>query len=110
MRQLAVFVCLSIISQTSWAAPNLQFRANGEFKILQFTDLHYIYDDPKAEVALQCIDELIQSEKPDLVVSTGDNVWGRPGLPAMQRIVDHIDKFKVPFVILFGNHDSHEAA
>lgn len=115
MRQLAVLVCLSIIGQTAWAAQNLQFRANGEFKILQFTDLHYILDDPKAEVALQCIDELIQSEKPDLIVCTGDNIWGKPGLPGMRRVTDHISQFGIPFAILFGNHDcadggaSHEA-
>lgn len=108
VRQMMAIMLLFWLCPLPSTAQQLKFGADGKFKILQFTDLHYILDDPKADVALQCIDELIASEKPDLVVSTGDNVWGRPGLPAMQRIVDHIDKFKVPFVILFGNHDSHE--
>lgn len=34
-------------------AQNLKFNANGKFKIVQFTDVHYISDDPRSDIAIE---------------------------------------------------------
>ena len=70
MRKLfcLLFLCLSITSQ----AQALKFRKNGEFKIVQFTDIHY-NGSRQSQVALSVVDSVLQHERPDLVVLTGDS-------------------------------------
>ena len=99
----ALIICLmtGIITE----AQVLKFNAQGNFKILQFTDVHYRYNDPMSDVALKCIQEVTESEKPDLLVFTGDNIYSKPGDVAMQTLLKTISKTGVPFVVLFGNHD-----
>lgn len=88
------------------AQTRLHFRADSTFHIVQFTDLHHIQDHPKARRGLACIDEVLSAERPDLVVVTGDVVWGKPGEGTLRQVLDRLEAHAVPFVILFGNHDS----
>ena len=76
MRKLfcLLFLCLSMTS----LAQELKFRKNGEFKIVQFTDVHY-NGSRQSQVALSVVDSVLQHELPDLVVLTGDVLWGPPG-------------------------------
>ncbi|MBO6238055.1 MAG: metallophosphoesterase, partial [Bacteroidales bacterium] len=57
---------------------SLPYRADGRFKVLQFTDTHYIAGDPRSERALRCVEEALDAEKPDLVIHTGDILFGKP--------------------------------
>lgn len=86
-------------------AQQLKFSSNGEFKILQFTDAHYVLGTHKSDVVIKCINELVDAEHPDLVVFTGDNVYSSPAAKALQVVLDCISQKNVPFVMLFGNHD-----
>ena len=61
-------------------ARDFHFRADGTFTVLQFTDTHYIVGDPRSQRALECVKEALESVKPDLVIHTGDIVFGRPDL------------------------------
>ena len=58
----------------------LQFHANGEYKILHFTDLHYIYGREESPVAIGCLHKVIEAEQPDLIVITKSSLcpvgWG----------------------------------
>ena len=51
------------------AARDFHYGLDGRFKLLQFTDSHYIAGDPRSERALHCIEEMLALEKPDLVIS-----------------------------------------
>ena len=65
-------LCLSCLAQTS----NLKFR-DGKFKIVQFTDLHWVESDSykqKNDSTYNLMREIIRSERPDLVILTGDVV------------------------------------
>lgn len=53
----------------------LKFNKNGEFKIVQFTDVHFKYGNPASDIALERIDEVLKNERPDLVVLTGDVIY-----------------------------------
>ena len=56
----------------------LKFNSEGKFKIVQFTDVHNIYGDSRSQVALQRLKEILVVEKPDLVIITGDLIYGKP--------------------------------
>lgn len=104
------------ISAAETDKPVLKFQ-NGRFRILQMTDLHTAYNDPRevaqSEMTVVKIRELLAKEKPDLAVVTGDIVTsGVDLLPggleaAWENITRPFDEARVPFVITFGNHD-HE--
>lgn len=89
-------------------AQSLRFDQHGEFKIVQFTDLHYQNSNPRSAAALQCIDAVVKAEKPNLVIFTGDNIYSRPADSAMNNILDCIERHAVPYVVLFGNHDEEQ--
>lgn len=90
----------------SVSAQKLSFKKDGTFKIVQFTDMHYKHENPKSDTTLLLIPRILDSEKPDLVIFTGDIVTG-----AVQEGWDAITKFvidrKIPFAATLGNHD-HE--
>ncbi len=83
----------------------LQFSKEGKLKIVQFTDFHFIADDPRSTVSLQCIDDVLSSEQPDLVVVTGDVIYGKPAEKSMCTVLTQISKHKIPFAVVYGNHD-----
>ena len=108
MYQKKLFVNLIwgiLISIGCAAQSSLKFHNNGKFKILQLTDVHYIHNHPKATLALENIDAVLKAEKPDLVILTGDVIFGKPALESMKTVLDRIERFKVPFALTFGNHD-----
>ena len=86
----------------------LQFDANGKFKIVQFTDTHYIYQDERSEVTIERIKEVMEAEKPDFVILTGDVIYGKPAEESYRTILDLISSYKVPFGVVFGNHDDEQ--
>lgn len=92
----------------------LQFRPNGKFKILQLTDVHGICK--KTPDTTRLIEGILDKEKPDLVVITGDQIKGY-GLSylhgdkrkkveqAIDNYTEPIDRRGIPFAVTFGNHD-----
>ena len=75
MKKILLLILMFTSYSTAWSQ-NLKFHENGEFKIVQFTDVHYNGTD-KAKEALDCIDSVMTKELPDLVVVTGDILWGK---------------------------------
>ena len=85
--------------------PDLKFRADGTFKILQLTDTHYVSGDPRSRRALLNVEEMLDSEKPDLVIHTGDVIFGKPAEESLREILSPIAERRIPFAVTFGNHD-----
>ena len=105
------FLALMLLAfSCSWhgVAQNLQFNAKGKFKIVQLTDVHYIHEDPRSEISLKNIDEVMKEEKPDLVMITGDVIYGKPARESLCDVLDRLSKYKVPFAVTFGNHDDEQ--
>lgn len=96
---------LSVIA-FSLSAQKLTFKKDGTFKIIQFTDMHYKHGDPKSDTTLILVPRILDAEKPDMVIFTGDIVTG-----AVQEGWNDITKFvidrRIPFAVTLGNHD-HE--
>lgn len=85
----------------------LHFDENGEFKILQLNDLHYVYKDSRSDIMFERMEELLDFEKPDLVVFTGDLIYAPPADSAYLDLLSHITSRNLPFAICFGNHDDN---
>lgn len=85
--------------------PELRFGKDGKFKIVQITDTHCIPGDPKSEPAFVCVNEMLDKEKPDLVVFTGDVIFGKPAEEGLRTIIGMASSRKIPFAVTFGNHD-----
>ena len=62
----------------------LKFNADKKFKIVQFTDVHWVPGDSASEEAAERMNEVLDVEKPDLVIYTGDLVFGKPAMPLIQ--------------------------
>ena len=91
----------------------LKFR-DGKFKIMQITDIQDAAD-VDAET-LRFIGAALDSEKPDLVVLTGDQVKGyasslkgEKNAPNVEKTIRQIcapfEERGIPFTLAFGNHD-----
>ena len=85
--------------------PILRFNSQGEFKIVQFTDIHYQPENPESKVSIELIKEVIREEQPDLILFTGDVVWAKPAYTVLDHVFDPVVNAKIPFAYIFGNHD-----
>lgn len=116
-----VLVCWAVVAvgqkphsikelQSSDECPvGLRFNADGRFKIVQFTDTHFIAGDPRSVVALECIANVLDAERPDLVVLTGDIIYGKDSAEmSLRTILDLIAERNLPFAATFGNHDDEQ--
>lgn len=83
----------------------LFFRQDGSFKCIQFTDIHYTNDDEADLKSVQMIEKIIQEEKPDFIVITGDTVYGEQNLLYIHKALKPVTDSKVPWTFVFGNHD-----
>ncbi|CAK9440512.1 uncharacterized protein LODBEIA_P45930 [Lodderomyces beijingensis] len=102
----------------------LKLNENSEFKILQVADLHFstgygkCLDPVPAESAkgckadsrtLQFIDQVLDIEKPDLVVLTGDQIMGDVSPDSESSAFKALSPFierGIPFAVVLGNHDA----
>ena len=104
--------------------PTLHVNKDGRFKVLQVADLHLstgpgICREPEPALhsggkcdadprTLAFLSSVLDSERPDLVVLSGDQINGDTAADAQSAVFKFahllIDR-KVPFATIFGNHD-----
>ena len=87
-------------------AHRLKYNADGKIKILQLTDTHYIEGDERSERAYNNVCKMLDIEKPDFVIHTGDIVFGKPAEASARHILQPLVDRKIPFAVAMGNHDS----
>ncbi|KAI1913684.1 Phosphatase dcr2 [Ophidiomyces ophidiicola] len=104
--------------------PIPRIRKGGKFKIMQASDLHLatgfgVCRDPSPELkdgnkceadprTLEFLGKLLDEEKPDLVVLSGDQVNGDTAPDAQTATYKFAELFikrKIPYAAIFGNHD-----
>ncbi len=84
----------------------LKFNEKGEFKIVQFTDTHIDFTSNSNLNVYEIMQGVIEIEKPDFVILTGDIITQSNPQEAYQRLEDMFSETKVPWAMVFGNHDS----
>jgi hypothetical protein len=88
--------------------PELRFRPDGTFTIVQFTDTHFTATEAADEQTVALMTQVLEAEQPDLVVLTGDVIDGGrcPDSAAAWRLaVSAIVAKGLPWAAVFGNHD-----
>ncbi|MDR1920011.1 MAG: metallophosphoesterase, partial [Tannerellaceae bacterium] len=83
-----------------------KFNSNGKFKIVQFTDLHWTHGEPSCEKTAATIKAVLEAEKPDLAILTGDIACNVPAREPWTDIPRIFEEMKTPFAAVFGNHDA----
>lgn len=105
----------------------LDFDLDRDIKILQITDTQIIdsaqrrYDerltaeeiriwatDQMYNVLFNELDTLICQEEPDLILMTGDNVYGEfdDQGTSFEKLVSFMEGYQIPWAPVFGNHDN----
>ena len=87
-------------------AGNFTYGPDGKFTVMQLTDTHYIAGDPRSERALRCVQDALEGVKPDLVIHTGDILFGKPDIPSALEILQPLADSGIPWAVALGNHDS----
>src|SRR5690349_1521459 len=86
----------------------LRFGRRGPFRIVQLTDTHFSRPRRQDRRTQALIADVLDAERPDLVVLTGDVVsgWETPDAAAAWRAaVEPIVQRGLPWAAAFGNHD-----
>lgn len=97
---------------------DLRFRADGTLTVVQFTDVHWTTGEGEDLLTKQLIEYVLEAEKPDFVMFTGDlisgNVIGKDehGDPirAICQVVEPVNDRSIPWSAVFGNHDGQGQA
>ncbi|KAI1576222.1 Calcineurin-like phosphoesterase [Pyrenophora tritici-repentis] len=113
------------VKPTLGARPDLRVRADGRFKIVQISDTHmvtgigvckdaidahgkHLPESGADPLTMKFIGTILDVEKPDLVVLTGDQL--HHDIPdsqtALFKALAPIIQRQIPFAAVFGNHDS----
>ena len=104
--KLLQIVCLLMcIGISPMKSQDLKFGEDKKFKIVQFTDVHWKADSIASEEAGERMGEVLDAEKPDLVIFTGDVIFGKPADKSMRCALEPTIKRGIPFAVTFGNHD-----
>ncbi|PNY26160.1 Phosphatase DCR2, partial [Tolypocladium capitatum] len=124
---LSVHLTVHRGSQKERKKPKPRIPDNGRFKIMQIADLHLsngvgecreaipnTYAGGKCEAdprTLDFVNKMLDEEKPDFVVLSGDQINGdtAPDAPtAIFKYAQLLISRKIPYVGIFGNHDDEK--
>ena len=103
---LLAIVCLASCTSSDNSSNNFKLRfKEGKFKIAQFTDIHWDPSNTRSESVPDSLLAVLEKERPDLVVMTGDIVTGRPAEQGWKSIMAMMQKAGIPYAVTMGNHD-----
>ena len=86
-------------------AQDLKFDDSGKFKIVQFTDVHFMIDNEASLSSIAMMNKVLDGEKPNLVVFSGDIVTSKDIKKAWDIVLDVVISRNIPYVVTLGNHD-----
>ncbi|KAK9238541.1 hypothetical protein V1525DRAFT_455756 [Lipomyces kononenkoae] len=116
-------ITIRLGGKQSLPAVKLVLRSDNRFKIVQVADLHFstgvgkCMDPWPPETAEGCeadprtlafVNRLLDEEKPDFAVLTGDQIFGDAAPDAQTALLKSVAPFihrQIPFAVTFGNHD-----
>ncbi|MCY1722647.1 metallophosphoesterase [Prolixibacteraceae bacterium Z1-6] len=84
----------------------LKFHPDKTFKIAQFTDIHWDNNSKNCDRTIAVINHVLNNEKPDLAILTGDIVSAIPAREGWKAVATPFIKAGVPWTVTLGNHDA----
>ena len=92
------------------------FTTDREFCVMQLTDVHLgggFLSRKEDKMTINSIAAMVQAEKPDLIIVTGDVSFAVPYISgtinnaiAHRMFIRLMERLEIPWTIVFGNHDS----
>ena len=95
----------------SW---NVKKTDDGDYKVLQLTDVHLSAGDVYTErniKAMNAVYSIIEQVRPDIIEMTGDYVFAMPytdnsqDYETFKMCMKFMDQIGIPWIWTFGNHD-----
>lgn len=80
-------------------------KANGEVKVLMFTDMHLDGKNKTSNITLEHFVAAVEKEKPDLVILGGDNVTSALNKKRCEQFAQIFDNLGVYWAGVLGNHE-----
>lgn len=108
MKRLICIVALCCLGAVGLRAQQLSFNSDKKFKIVQFTDIHWVPGNPASEEATERMNEVLDAEKPDFVIYTGDLIYAKPAAEGLDRALEPVVSRNIPFAVTWGNHDDEQ--
>ena len=107
LKRMSLYILLSLLSigSISCRTKRLEFRDNGTFKIVQFTDTHIHQQAVHATALDSMMQEVLDVENPDLVILTGDIVTRDCPEKIWQELAEIFAARQVSWCAVLGNHD-----
>lgn len=91
----------------------IRFGEDGKLKILHIPDTHLKHNH-NLDPTLWMVEKACDTEKPDIVMLTGDIVLNCESAEDTKRLINALmnifDSRKIPVAVTFGNHDSEQGA
>ena len=91
----------------------VRFDSDGKLKILHITDTHLKLNH-NADPTLWLVERACDTEKPDIVMLTGDIVLNCDDAEDTKKMINALmnifDSRNIPVAVTFGNHDSEQGA
>ena len=104
----AVLVSCTSVHPVS-ESPSLRFH-DGKFRIAQFTDMHWNGHSSDTLSMIENIRYVVETQKPDLIILTGDNVTGcgtqEENIREIKHLYGILDSTGIPYAAVSGNHDA----
>ncbi len=107
-KKLLLVAVLCVASIGILLAADFRFGANGKFKIIQVTDCHIVAGSEYSKETVELLYQVLDAEKPDLVIFTGDVVTGKPYKAGFEMVIEPVVSRKIPWALQFGNHDDEQ--
>ena len=106
MKKTLILLLIWVVTLHSEAYGQKQFNfKDGKFKIVQFTDIHWMPNSANSSQTTTTIQSVLKSQMPDIAILTGDVVTGDPALDGWKSIINIFEKAQTPFTVTMGNHD-----
>jgi len=107
MYKFIIYVNMSIVFNVCCLAgkPELTFKNDGKFRIVQLTDIHHVVNNPASKEVLSGLSDLLDSVRPDLVFFTGDIVVSKEMKQGWDEVLGIVIKRHIPWAVVLGNHD-----
>ncbi|MGM9803298.1 MAG: PA14 domain-containing protein [Muribaculaceae bacterium] len=109
LRKAFIIAAAIALAATASAQSNkrMAFDSNKQFKIAQFTDIHWCDDSTTlCQRTLATMQAVINAERPDLILLTGDIVTDHPAVKGWESIINFFHKQGIPYAVTMGNHDA----
>lgn len=107
-KRLFCAAALCMAGMLAVSAQSVRFNNEGKLKIVQFTDIHWRAGDPATADAAANMNRVLDEEKPDLVVYTGDVTTAKPATEGLGKALEPVISRGLPYAITFGNHDDEQ--